>query len=71
MANIFLIKVSKVTGLNTQQIGGFTTKEGLRACADRIEGVLKARYPNYGVKREYCQYNEADGHHMGYHFTLL
>ena len=71
MANTFLIKVSKVTALNTQCLGGFSTKETLRMNAERIESVLRARYPMYGVKKEYCQYNEMDGRHMGCHFTLL
>lgn len=71
MANVFLIKVSKVTGIRTQQLCGVSTREGLRAAADRIEKALHRRYPFFGVKREYCRYSEADGIHMGYHFTLI
>ena len=68
---VYLIKVSKVHGLCTQQLCGCSTKDGLRADADRIEKILKRRYPMYGIKREYCKYYERDGIRFGYHFTLL
>ena len=71
MASVFLIKVSKVTGLFTQQLCGCSTKEGLRSSAGRIENALRKKYPAYGIKKEYCKYFERDGIYMGYHFTLL
>lgn len=69
MKKVFLIKVSK-RGVS-QPLGGYPNKDALRENANRIEKVLKEKYPQYGVKREYCQYNENFGNTNGYLFTLI
>lgn len=44
-----------------------TTKQELRDKANTYERTIQgSRY-----KKEYCQYDESDGMHFGYHFTLF
>lgn len=57
----FLIKA------NSRLIDTATTKQGLRDKANAYERTIQgSRY-----KKEYCQYEETDGMHFGYHFTLF
>lgn len=61
MNKTFLIKA------NSRLIGTATTKQELRDKANAYEQTIQgSRY-----KKEYCVYDEADGLHSGYHFTLF
>lgn len=52
---------------NTNLIDMATTMEELKDKADSFERKLQGTH----YKREYCVYNEIDGRHFGYHFTLF
>ena len=52
---------------NTKLIGMATTMKELKDKADYFERKLQGT----PYKREYCVYNETDGRHFGYHFTLF
>ena len=57
----FLIKA------NCRLIDTATTKQELRDKAYAYERTIQgSRY-----KKEYCVYDEFDGMHLGYHFTLF
>jgi len=56
----FLIKA------NSRLIDTATTKQELRDKASAYEQTIQGRY-----KKEYCVYDEADGFHYGYDFTLF
>ena len=58
---IFLIKAK------SRLIDTATTKQELRDKANSYERTIQGR----SYKKEYCQYNESDGIHFGYHFTLF
>ena len=59
--NTFLIKA------NCRLIDTATTKQELRDKANAYERTIQgSRY-----KKEYCVYDESDGRHFGYHFTLF
>lgn len=60
MNKTFLIKA------NGRLIDKATTKQELRDKANAYEQTIKGRY-----KKEYCVYDEADGFHYGYDFTLF
>ena len=61
MNKTFLIKV------NGRLIDTATTKQELRDKANAYEKTIQgSRY-----KKEYCVYDEADGFHYGYDFTLF
>lgn len=55
----FLIKA------NGKVVGTATTKNELQTKTSAYEQTIKGRY-----KKEYCVYDEADGLHNGYDFTL-
>ena len=57
----FLIKA------NSRLIDTATTKQELLYKANAYERTIQGR----SYKKEYCQYNESDGIHFGYHFTLF
>lgn len=57
----FLIKA------NSRLIDTATTKQELRDKANAYERTIQGS----SYKKEYCQYNESDGIHFGYHFTLF
>lgn len=57
--NTFLIKA------NGRLVDTAATKHDLRTKALAYEQTIKGRY-----KKEYCVYDEADGLHNGYDFTL-
>ena len=52
---------------NTELIDMATTMMELKDKADCFESKLQGT----PYKREYCVYNEIDGRHFGYHFTLF
>lgn len=58
--NTFLIKA------NGRLVDTATTKQELRDKTNAYEQTIKGRY-----KKEYCVYDEADGLHNGYDFTLF
>ena len=57
----FLIKA------NSRLIDTATTKQELLYKANAYERTIQGG----SYKKEYCQYNESDGIHFGYHFTLF
>lgn len=57
----FLIKA------NSRLIDTATTKQELLYKANAYERTIQGS----SYKKEYCQYNESDGIHFGYHFTLF
>lgn len=58
--NTFLIKS------NGKLVDTANTKDELRKKASAYEQTIQGRY-----KKEYCKYDEADGFHFGYDFTLF
>ena len=64
------IKTSKTSNFRwviCSLIDTATTKQGLRDKANAYERTIQgSRY-----KKEYCKYDESDGMHFGYHFTLF
>ena len=52
---------------NSRLIDTATTKQELLYKANAYERTIQGS----SYKKEYCQYNESDGIHFGYHFTLF
>lgn len=65
----FLVKVGfymkKVWGV--ERLGVYNTIEDARAAADEYEKTLKGKC----YKREFCVYDEEDGKHKGFFFTIF
>jgi hypothetical protein len=65
----FLLKVGYYMkkDYGVELIGGFDTLEEARAAADDYEKKLDGK----DYKREFCVYNEPDGIHKGFCFTIF
>ena len=61
MKKVFLIKK------NSQLVGTARTIQECRLIASQFETTLKGKR----YKKEFCNYDEIDGIHKGYHFTLF
>jgi len=65
----FLVKVGYFmkNGRGVELIGRFNALDEARAAANNYEKKLYDK--NY--KREFCVYNESDGIHKGFYFTIF